>query len=616
MRVVSPQLAIFRSWRNEPRQQSSRFSLVPVSWSSWFGIIASQKAFLISNLPARGTKLSCRAVQHAPPATDTFMHKHKLSCFRLLAILAAGIIAWLTTNWLLEPKPFTILMPNYYPPKGYLDSHPRQNGIKDAQEFWLADTYAEPLPGGRVAWIVSNLKTGETREEGWPADSHSPFQMTSGVPIVGGYRYFSITPDNRYDVVDTHFPDGNSTLRLHLSADALMPRCLSPFLFGRNGSRLISFHPFPQSYLRLLGNINGVPWDAFAVQHLRTLLELKYEYIALDSLLVQVWDVEAAKVVHSTMWPPLTNLHNLGRSPGGRWLVRSETGLLPERWFVPTNPSASETGINLRAASPRGLFVLDCDTGESLHLIVATKDDREGAFGLQVDDAGLSFCPITLESHPGGTVMIFPGANRRDYFYRLPGGKSIPLRTNPLIRTMDGTNVTYWPLSPNCTTVKKATVINDEADAESRPLEIGHQLYHVLPTCQPALLYVDWHDHFWPNSLIDLCKRIGLDLNRHFPRGSVGCALIDVKEGKIIWEHQTNHHAPSPTVYNLTYDGSAILLKQVRDRDLHITRWDLPLSLWSPWWGRAAGLIVLALFWVLATKLSSKQTPPVLQRSQ
>jgi len=154
----------------------------------------------------------------------------------------------------------------------------------------------------------------------------------------------------------------------------------------------------------------------------------------------------------------------------------------------------------------------------------------------------------------------------------------------------------------------------------SKPVELPAEgPIKIEPTNQPGLVLATWKAEQWPRWLATLIYKFGFDLNTKYPRNpSISFALVDVHQAKILLEDHFRYDPKESTPeYKLTHDRSAILLTELKDHDLHTTRWDLPLSLWSPWWGRITGLISAFILFLVMRKYSSRAaTTPTWSESE
>jgi hypothetical protein len=511
----------------------------------------------------------------------------RVSRLGLFVAVLVGLTVWGGADWLLAPKPRQVIVKNY--PHYQMGIIPREQFINDSTGWWIAKYDGVSLEGPGDWWHVYNLKNGEVSHQLWDTDYDKP-----SVPIPNGYRHVRTAPDGLLEIVDTLFSDGTSTVRLRLPPGTRIARCM---LFNHDGSRAVTLHPFPHSLLRVLGNVNGPAWDAFWVTDLQAESDKTFPDISVDALQAKVWDVSSAQCTKVFALPPLTTTAYLQLSPNGRWLVRPETPLIKEH-----------CGDLFDAALPRGILVFDCDTGRKVHIPVSYKDPRAGAFVVFVRDSGCAFQPGMTSSldipilFPRSSITSAPMTDEDFPLCRFPDGLKVPwigidgshsaTDIAPL-RTIDGYDVNTMQ-TERSGAVAILRLDGDGIHICSKPVELNaDHLIDLEATNQPGQVLASWSTHQWPTLLADVAYKFGLNLNDKFPcKPSISFALVDVHQAKILLEdHISYDKNESSPEYKLTHDGSAILLTQRKDRDLHIWRWDLPISIWSPWWGRGAGLV-------------------------
>jgi hypothetical protein len=540
-----------------------------------------------------------------------------ISWLGLFLSMLSGVTVWGGVDWSLKPRPQHIVVKGYF--HSILNSGFNQKELHDSTGWWIARNNGLTRDDSYQEWTVFDLKTGEARHRSWASDLEKPF-----VPILNGYRHVRTATDGTLEIVDTHFADGSSTVRLHSPPGTR----ISPYmLFNHDGSRAVTLHPFPHSLLRVLGNVNGPAWDALAVAHLQTRVDqILSQRIACDSLLAQIWNLERGKRVREFLLPPLTSVRDLQLSPEGRWLVRPETGLLPEKWFVfytqNTNIAPSRSEYYL-AAEPRGVFAFDLESGRTLKVAVNEESKKEAVFFVNVNESGLSFTPIMMALGSIGIPVYIPRQMQVTDdvvpLHRFPDCQKVhwvgilgscSVSDIAPIRTVDGYDVGVV-LTDRNDAVAIVSLEDDGIQIRSTPVELpAEETVKIEPTNQPGVVLATWKAEYWPRWFTNIAYKFGFNLNDVFPCKPSTCfALVDVHRAKILLEDHTSYEPKTMgPEYKLTHDRSAIILSELKDRDLHITRWDLPISVWSPWWGRGAGLVLALLTYLMIIRTLHSRT--------
>jgi hypothetical protein len=544
-----------------------------------------------------------------------------ISWLGLFLAVLAGLTAWGGVDWLLKAKPQHIVVKDYSHP--ILESGFNQKELHDSTGWWIAR--ANPMASLQVAgeWTAFDLKTGKANKLTWTSDYEKPF-----VPIPNGYRHVRTAADGTLEIVDTLFTDGSTSVRLRLPPGT---RIAPYMLFNHDGSRAVTLHPFPHSLLRMLGNLNGPAWDALAVMYLQARVDQTLaQRIVCDSLFARAWDIDTGKCMRDCLLPPLTSVRDLQLSPNGRWLMRPETGLLPEKWFTfPVNESAAvaqtPSGECFLAAEPRGVLAFDLECRNRLKIPVNEENKKEGIFFVNVNDSGLSFTPIMMMLNPSIGIPVYIPLQRplTDDFaplHRFPDGRKVRWlaisschfmdNTSP-VRTVDDHGVSIVQTDRN-DAVAIVSLDDDGMRIRSTPVELpAEDTVRIEPTNQPGVVLATWKAEYWPRWLVNVFYKFGFNLNDRFPCKPSTCfALVDVHQAKIMLEdHFSYDKNESSPEYKLTHDRSAIILSELKDRDLHIRRWDLPISVWSPWWGRGAGVISAMIILSLIRK--KRGTPDI-----
>lgn len=357
-----------------------------------------------------------------------------------------------------------------------------------------------------------------------------------------GYRLAHLDKQGWLIITDISFNKGTAETK---KLCHYHPEQIRQVLLANEGETVVVIHELPFWALEVLNPFAPVPWGTLASPF--------------KTYCAEVWNAGTGKLDTVASFPPTTS-RRIVLSPNGKWLVQLE-GTWNTTTFRPLTSvwGNRETSLD-RPIEPRGIRVLSTMTGESKALAAVPPDND-----CFVKDCTIVGDDILLDYQRQGTLTgngnyssaptqhddRFPSMN-------LITGKRIPWRFNYSFIT------TNWiPL-------------------------LDTPGYSVMNETSPM---------HWPNWLSMFSNKLGFDLYQRFPRGSVWTVTCsstgeNSKSHKASFSLPTNQgeyfvHRPHPGNY---------LFKHLtaQDRDIFY-RWKVPFTVYSPWWSRGAGLLVMLL---------------------
>src|SRR4029079_15980260 len=137
--------------------------------------------------------------------------RNSLPLFRIFLSSLLGLVIWSAVSWALHPRPTKTVLKDFTPSEEFLAIHNRIERKSDATGRWIATCYGELNAKRQFLWQIFDTITGQRFDAAWHADYYA-----HSVPIVDGYRHLRQNSDERIEIVDTRFIDGNTTVRLCL----------------------------------------------------------------------------------------------------------------------------------------------------------------------------------------------------------------------------------------------------------------------------------------------------------------------------------------------------------------------------------------------------------------
>lgn len=537
--------------------------------------------------------------------------------------------------------------------------------ILDSTGTWLAmfDSYSDDETS-KVNWEFYDLCVAKpvARRVQW---EHSSYHS---VPIAGGMRVFTLQrkptqssvdslgqsgPLNtkvmpislRVDKrpadeeswkwiirgIDCSFVDG--TIHTRLETEVAGHKSISPLLYNKSGDIVVVLEPIPVWPLRYLAPGLLSDWDVLVLQRLEERPPRIHTLTTGDAVLAHVWNVKTGNRERSILFPPL-NPTSFLLSPDGRWLVRPES-------IGPTNQVGLHLGISLisakngplfdqpgveavQPAKPRGVVVCDLSNGEKKTILGDSRLDKYGVYtpGVENGAAILAYSQVlTYSSGSDGIVGYKPfdqstmlddgyllvslNDGRQYAWEHLLLGKGV---FDILLSTFWGENRYVAKTKENGKECVGLVTLDEKVRFLYHPVSLaGSVLLHPL---QPEGLVLGFTSFrpLWPQWLQSFCMKCNFDLTQQFPRDVVATLnVFDLPKSRVIFSHTITHKGQERDIECApTHDGQAILLQRQAEDGLHLYRWQLPLSLWSPWWSRGMGVVMACL--ILWCSLRSRAT--------
>jgi hypothetical protein len=530
--------------------------------------------------------------------------------FRWLIAITLAITMWYGVHWLTTVRPDHFIVP------GVLVQVPNFNGWQtryyrfDSTGWWLAvgpPEYGTASPPD--TWQVYHLKTGEVRTLTWKEYC----QHHTWVPLVGGYRHTRPTRDGGVEVVDTRFADGTSTVLKRFERGQLEDNYLK---FSRDGSRMVTIHRMPSLSLLTLGASPGLPLaDVMAwVSNGNRMFQINTDHYFLDipanPVLVRIWNLPSGEIERQELFPAFSSLGNLAFSPNGKWLVKFEQ---VSTWGVAGKTTVPKVlpWAGYQPVQPRGITVLECDTGKTRTIMPPLENADERYWRGHVGNAGIHL----YESHTGRGHLL----QEKNCVITLPELSSASCGSifgNETInpdRTTDGLDIGL--IHRRTGYFVGRIEVKEQTFSPIEPLVPvpSHSSCHLLPLATPGQVLVTYQLERVSQSLINWCRYlVNYDISRLLPNQSVASAcIVDAHQNKVVWNGSIaipNTSQTQRSVHGITAtaDRKALQFEYFEGSTLHIYRWSLPLVSWSPLWSIVAGMATFVLMMRFTRKPPAK----------
>lgn len=468
----------------------------------------------------------------------------------LLVAMIAGIAAfWFVDAWLTPgPQVFVLdqLVPHALSIHGY---------YFDLSHRWLAVHVSNPEEGNKddMIYRVFDLdqQGRQIKEFHWtklPGMQSSLQYLHAFQYRYGGMRLVYPQANDDLIVADQSFVEGTSKTR---RLGSYRQESIRRILIAEEGERVIVLYSLPMWPWCMLGGIGQPPF--------MNLVPFSQMCIA------DVWDVATGQRVNQFVIPPPDSGNQL-LSSDGQWLVQLEAEAEAIELSTVTK------SLKVQPATPRGVQIFNTRTGER-RVILEKPYDKEGSGAYEGKIVGeqlmLFHSSKTLE--PGQQINSRFSSqdfkNRRSTLYDLATGNE---------------SQWGWPTD--------------------RSWMAGHDL--PLGLHAPGwLAYGTVQQHYWPEWLRKIAGWMNYNLNERNPLGNLWEVTFFDADTKAV-RYQKAIRLPIGTEFNsarITTNSpnkseSLILEVDKSDKKEHyFYRWKVPFTIYSPWWARAEGVLLVVL---------------------
>ncbi|HQR06533.1 MAG TPA: hypothetical protein PLN21_06910 [Gemmatales bacterium] len=349
-------------------------------------------------------------------------------------------------------------------------------------------------------------------------------------------------------VVDQSFLDGKSKTHrlgiygLHMIAHVLV---------AEEGERLIVIYRVPLRALSILASVGQSPF---------------VNYVPVDyTCIADVWEVSSGKLVKQIM----LGMPNWGEwllSGDGQWLVQLE--MESEPFSVRPNKA-----FEVKPAIPRGVLIINTTTGERRTIL--EKPYEAESFGAY--DGKII----------GKQLMVFhskitnQSATQFSVSFRNHGSTMYDLATG---------NASSWAWT------------DPWLQANDAPQGLGTPGW---------LAYQRVQDRGWPSFLRKMAEWMNYDLNSNHPLGLLWeTTFFDADTREIRYQKTVTipNHQAGGVLHGQSNGSNALVMESYKNNSLEqfIYRWKVPFTVYSPWWSRSAGvlvvILVMATYWLICRR--------------